>query len=80
MADLTFELEGRPVQRSGRLLNISPGGLMVKQREPIAGQTRVLVKIACDEGELALAGRVAHCTQTVDGYKVGVELLFPGQK
>jgi hypothetical protein len=80
MAELVFTLDGRQMQRSGRVLNISPGGLMVKQREPVTGGTRVLVKIACEDGELVLAGCVVHCTETVGGYKLGVELLFPGDK
>ena len=80
MAELVFTLEGRQVQRSGRVLNISPTGLMVKQREPVADGSSVLVKVGCEDGELVLSGRVMHCTETVGGYKLGIELLFPGDK
>lgn len=71
---------GSWVARSGTLLNASERGLMamVKERVPSALQVRLEVTIR-DE-TFALTGRVAHCTQTVGGFKIGFRLEFAPQK
>jgi hypothetical protein len=73
---LAFEQDGAPVERTGRVLNASEGGLMIKQYEGIPPETLLQIEATIGEESFALAGRVAHCTQTVGGFKVGIELKF----
>ena len=74
---LAFEENGASVERTGRVLNASDGGLMIKQYQDIPSDTQLQIEATIGEESFALAGRVAHCTQTVGGFKVGIELKFP---
>ena len=74
---LAFEEDGAPVERTGRMLNVSEGGLMIKQYQDVPSDTQLQIEATIGEESFALAGRVAHCTQTVGGFKVGIELKFP---
>jgi len=74
---LAFEEDGAPVERTGRVLNASDGGLMIKQYQDVPSDTQLQIEATIGEESFALAGRVAHCTQTVGGFKVGIELKFP---
>lgn len=76
---LAFELGGKPTLRSGALLNASPTGVLVKQRDRIPYGTTVLVKVLIASDTILLLGRAIHCTQTVGGYKLGIELQFPDE-
>lgn len=73
---LAFEESCRPVVRGGKLLNASPSGVMIRQYKEIQAHTLVMLSVALDEETLVLAGEVVHSTQTVGGYKVGIELRF----
>ena len=74
---LSFDdAQGAPIAHVGHLLNASDGGLMVKQHQSIPARTKVQVEVAIDEVTFVLPGRVAHVTQTVGGFKIGVELEF----
>lgn len=73
---LWFNDEGEQQERTGNLLNISHGGLMVKQYQELEPGTPLKLEVVVGEDTLQLAGHAAHCTQTLGGYKVGVELEF----
>ncbi len=76
-ARLVFkQQDGRPEVRAGRVLNISPGGVQIWQAEDINWGTEVVVQVRVAERDMLLFGRVAHCTEAVGGFKVGVELQF----
>ncbi len=76
-AKLSFDDEqGTPVVRTGRLLNASDDGLMVKQYESIPDETELRVEATIGDEVFALTGRVIHATQTVGGFKIGIELRF----
>ncbi len=66
----------KPVVRSGPLLDISPSGLMVKIYGDLPVSVPVMVQITLNGLRLALRGRIAHCTNTLGGFKVGVALQF----
>lgn len=66
-----------PVLREGALLQVSVGGLMVRSLNAIPIDTAVGLCVQFDGHEFALCGRVAHCTQSVSGHKIGIELIFP---
>jgi uncharacterized membrane protein len=70
------DAEGITVVRMGRLLNASEGGLMVKLVESIPAKTEVQVEVAIDDVAFTIPGRVVHATETVGGFKIGVELEF----
>jgi len=73
---LVFEADGETVERTGALLNLSEGGLMIKQYVEIPRGTPIQLVVLIDDDKLALAGRAVHSTQTLGGYKIGVELTF----
>jgi hypothetical protein len=65
-----------PAVRSGPLLDLSPAGLMVKVYGELPVGVPVRVQLTLNGLRLALRGRIAHCTNTLGGFKVGVELQF----
>ena len=75
--DLAFKDEGIAVKRSGSVLNISPTGLMIKLLHRLTCDTRLVLRASIDEEDVLLRGRVIHCTATVGGFKLGIELEFP---
>jgi hypothetical protein len=75
-AYLAFEDEGIALKRSGTVLNISPTGLMIKLFHKLTCGTRVVLRATIDEEDVLLHGRVIHCTATVGGFKLGIELEF----
>lgn len=66
------------VRRWGAVLDVSPRGLMVRLREQVRESTPVQLEIALENEVVHAQGIVRHCTQTVGGYKVGIELCFEG--
>lgn len=57
--------------------NVSASGLGLLSHTPIAADTPVWVKCDQNEGdECWLEAVVAHCTQTVGGYKIGLVFEF----
>jgi hypothetical protein len=76
---LVFEELGVSVVRTGIVLNASAVGLMIKQHKAIRTGTRVRVEAMLGDNPFLLTGRVVHSTPTTAGFKVGIELEFPGQ-
>ena len=70
------ELAGRPVKDNGTIVNISSGGIMFKRSRPIRDGLHVVLRVQLPEGLALLHGDIAHCTQTMGGYHIGVELMF----
>ena len=73
---LRFLEKGQPVEKTGKLLNVSRGGLMLKQYQEIDIGTKLQIDVLAGDDALTVAGRVAHCTETLGGFKVGVKLEF----
>ena len=59
-------------------MEISAGGISLKieQMIPEGRHVDLELYLAGDDG-FTLAGRVVHCTQSVSGFSVGIEILFP---
>jgi hypothetical protein len=76
IAVLAFEFESQRLLRHGKVLNISPKGVLLRIWEPINLQTMVLLRITLIQEQALLAGRVVHCTPTVGAFKVGILLTF----
>jgi hypothetical protein len=58
------------------LLQLSPGGLMLRTYQELQPGLGVAMQLTLDQEQFALLGVIRHCTQTVGGFKVGVELSF----
>ena len=75
-AKVAFEKAGAPIVRPGTVLDASTTGIMIRQREEVDVRTLVIVRAVLDNQDITIAGQVMHCTQTVGGYKIGIELRF----
>lgn len=73
---LAFEDAGCPLVHSGKVLNVSGAGVMVSARHEIPAGTMMMMQMVLDGEAYLLVGRVVHSTQTVGGFKVGIELEF----
>ena len=80
VARLLYREDGVAVDRTITLLQVSAEGLMAKSPKPVPGATRLRVEVTLGDSVLALIGQVAHCTQTVGSYKVGIQLVFPAEQ
>lgn len=78
-ARLRYQQDGESIDRTVQLLQISAAGVMVKNRGRVQPHTPVWMEITLADDVFSLLGQVAHCTQTVGGYKVGIELQFPDE-
>lgn len=58
------------------LVQISLGGVMIRSRTPLAVGAHPRLEIALEDEVIYVRGVVRHCTDTVGGYKIGIELLF----
>ncbi|MCG3138774.1 MAG: hypothetical protein HJJLKODD_02643 [Phycisphaerae bacterium] len=57
--------------------NISISGLGVMSKERLPAGTRVLIHTDIDNGNMpGVLASVIHCTQTVGGYKLGLQFDF----
>ena len=63
-------------QISGQLLNASQEGLTTKGQTPITLNTEVVLELNPEGTPFAVRGRIAHCTETLGGFKIGIELRF----
>jgi hypothetical protein len=64
---------GEPTMTSftARLFNVGPGGIGLVTRRELEPGLRLEVVPEGDANQDAVQVRVVHCTQTVQGYKVG---------
>ncbi len=67
--------------RSCKVIQISAEGLTLRSQERIPLRTQMAIELRCAEpasGEapFLVFGKVIHCTQTDDAFKVGVQLRF----
>lgn len=58
------------------VLQISPDGLMLRGYDDIEGGTPITVTVNVGEDTAVLRGVVRHSTQTLGGFKLGVEISF----
>ncbi|MFQ5502903.1 MAG: PilZ domain-containing protein [Phycisphaerae bacterium] len=58
------------------LLEVSLEGLSAKASYDIPVDREVIIELNPDAAHIVMKGRVIHCTQTIGGYKVGIELIF----
>ncbi len=77
MAGRIFYAEGDHMKREEfAIIEISPTGVTGLCREEIPWHAEVCIEVNPEGTPFALQGLARHCTSTVGGYKVGVELVF----
>lgn len=76
LVEMAYAKEGCPRTRTGRVMNASVTGLMVRWPERIAEGEVVLARVSVGGAQAVLSGRVAHATETVGAFKIGIELAF----
>jgi hypothetical protein len=77
---LAYESAGQKFVRKGKVLNVSPNGMLLRLQDQIDAHTTVLLKLTLTEGQALLVGRVVHSTPTVGAHKVGIKLTFDNEK
>ena len=73
---VSFEDADETSVRRLALLNGSQDGLTTKGQTPIALDTQVVLEMNPEGTPFTIHGRIIHCTETVGGYKIGIELRF----
>ncbi len=73
--ELTFDVEGRPVVRTGTVMNVSTDGMLVRTHRIPVG-TPLRIRLLLEPAGAPLVGEVRHCTETVGASKVGIQLKF----
>ncbi len=73
---LTTDDEGQERRVYAYCRDLSSIGIGIRAREPLPHPSQVTVHFALPDGMYAARARVAHCTQTVGGFKIGLEFLF----
>jgi hypothetical protein len=58
-----------------RDISITGIGLLTKNGIPIGTPAELLLPL--EDGYYAIGTRIAHCTQTIGGWKIGCQLLIP---
>lgn len=72
------EADGEAFRTTWALHQVSRGGMMAVARREFPVWIDVSIELAWDDRTMLLRGKIRHCTQTVGGYKIGVQLIFPG--
>lgn len=62
------------------VLQVSEFGLMLRNHEELAKGAEIWIEVLLGDETCSLYGVVRHCTETIGGYKIGVELFFPDAK
>ncbi len=71
-----WQANGTPYKRTWRVLEVSTQGMTLKCHEAVAIDTIVDMMVNLDGQPVAVRAHVVHCTQTLGGFKVGVQLFF----
>ena len=62
--------------RTVSLLQLSDDGIMVRSHTDLPLDTIVGMQVYIEDHIFTVLGRVMHCTDTVGGYKIGIQLAF----
>ena len=73
---VTSQADGEPVSESWDLHQVTPVGLSARSSREIPEGARLKLEVHINGQVLRVRGKVKHCTQTIGGYKVGIQLLF----
>ncbi|MBI5763420.1 MAG: PilZ domain-containing protein [Planctomycetes bacterium] len=71
-----YQIDDQPRKRSWDILSGSARGLTIRSDEEVPLGTKIALQIHLEEGAFPAAAVVKHCTQTVGGYKLGIQFVF----
>lgn len=71
-----FHARGFQHEVTLNLTNVSNGGVMGKSPKEIAMDTLVQIHVPVEGRHFVVNGTVVHCTSTLGGYKLGIQLQF----
>lgn len=66
----------KPMIQTWDLRQVSAEGLTARSPRVVPEYTRFVLDVNINEQAIRLKAKVRHCTQTVGGYKIGLEILF----
>jgi len=75
-AKLTYEKDGKTYRRTFDIINVSRGGMTLKGYDEVRADTLIDCKVTLGPHVAPVKVKVVHCTGTLGGFKVGVEILF----
>ena len=75
-AKLTYEKDGKTYRRTFDIINLSRGGMTLKGYDEVKADTLIDCKVTLGPHVAPVKAKVVHCTGTLGGFKVGVEILF----
>jgi len=67
---------GMPIKVQAHSRDISETGIGIRCRQQINADELVELRFHLDDVLYATRARVVHCTQTLGGYKVGLQFMF----
>ncbi len=73
-----FQIDDQPRKRSWDIISGSARGLTIRSDEEVPLGTKLTLQIHLEEGTFPATAVVKHCTQTVGGYKLGIQFHFAG--
>ncbi len=76
---IIFVEDDRTGQDDIAIFDVSAEGIMGLTKLEIPWHVEVRIELDPEGTPFALRGHAMHCTPTVDGYKVGVQLTFVAQ-
>lgn len=71
-----WQVDAAQYKRTWRVLEVSSQGLTLKCHEEIPIDTILDMMVNLDGKPLSARAHVVHCTQTLGGFKVGVQMFF----
>ena len=67
---------GRPTATRAWLMQVSAGGVMILCEAEVPPGAPVILECPLPKRPIVLTGKVVHCTSTVGGNKIGIQLAF----
>ncbi|MBN2561397.1 MAG: PilZ domain-containing protein [Phycisphaerae bacterium] len=77
---VTFVRDGQEYKRSWDLLEVSLQGLTARANNEASLGVSLEIRLDVAGHRVRARGKVVHCTGTLGGYKVGIELDFPDEE
>lgn len=71
-----YRVDDQPRKRSWDILTGSARGLTLRSDEELPLDTKLTMEILLEEGTFPATAVVRHCTQTVGGFKLGIQFVF----
>ncbi|MEK6644760.1 MAG: PilZ domain-containing protein [Planctomycetota bacterium] len=71
-----YQIDEEPRRRSWDIMTGSARGLTLRSEDELPLGTKLSLQVVLEEGTFPAMGVVMHCTQTLGGFKLGVQFNF----